>query len=285
MGQRLHADEPVFRDALDRCDRAMRPHLDGSVVTELLADPSRSRLSDIGVVQPAIFAVQVALAALWRSWGVEPEAVVGHSLGEVAAAHVAGALALDDAARVICGRARLLRRVRNSGAMVAAELSLAEAQELIVGLAAPVAVAASNSHRSTVLSGDSKALTDLVNAMQRRDRFCRWVDVDVASHSPHMDALRADLKATLDGLRPSAATIPMYSTVTGEPLDDGALDEAYWVENLCSPVRFSPAVRQLLDLGHDMFLEVSPHPGPVERGARGCGRPRSRRHPAAVDAP
>src|SRR6202040_1944098 len=111
--------------------RAMRPHLDGSVVAELLADQNHSRLSDIGVVQPAIFAVQVALAALWRSWGVEPEAVVGHSMGEAAAAHVAGALSLEDAARVICGRSRLLRRAGRRGAMVAAELSYTEAQELI----------------------------------------------------------------------------------------------------------------------------------------------------------
>ncbi|HUE31833.1 MAG TPA: type I polyketide synthase, partial [Mycobacterium sp.] len=264
MGQRLYAQEPAFRDALDMCDRAMRPHLDGSldgsIVAELLTDETHSRLSDIGVVQPAIFAVQVALAALWRSWGVEPEAVVGHSLGEVAAAHVAGALSLEDAARVICGRARLLRRTGRRGAMVAAELSLAEAQELIGGQESRVAVAASNSHRSTVLSGDPAVLTDLVAALQQRGRFCRWVEVDVASHSPQMEALRADLTEVLAGLRPAAATIPMYSTVTGELLADGAFDEAYWVENLCSPVRFSAAVRRLLDLGIDTFLEVSPHP-------------------------
>jgi len=158
MEQRLYAQEPAFRDALAMCDGAMRPHLDGSVLTELLADHGDSWLSDIGVVQPAIFAVQVALAALWRSWGVEPEAVVGHSLGEVAAAHVAGALSLEDAAQVICGRARLLRRPSCRGAMVAAELSLAEAQELIAGRQNRVAVAAINSHRSVVLSGDPAVL-------------------------------------------------------------------------------------------------------------------------------
>src|SRR6201996_2276787 len=129
MGQRLHAEEPVFRDALASCDRAIRPYLDASVAAELLTDQNHSRLSDIGVVQPAIFAVQVALAGLWRSWGVEPEVVVGHSLGEVAAAHVAGALSLEDAAQVICGRARLLRRANGNGAMLAAELSLAAGRE------------------------------------------------------------------------------------------------------------------------------------------------------------
>jgi amino acid adenylation domain-containing protein len=260
MGQRLHAQEPVFRDALARCDSAMRPHLDGSVVAELLADQTQSRLSDIGVIQPAIFAVQVALAALWRSWGVEPKAVVGHSLGEVAAAHIAGALSLEDAARVICGRARLLRRANGSGAMLATELSPAEAQDLIAGCQSRVAVAATNSHRSTVLSGDAAALADLATELEQRGRFCRWVEVDVASHSPQMNALRADLNDALAEIRPVPATIPMYSTVTGDLVTDRVLDAAYWVENLCSPVRFSAAVRRLLDLGRDTFLEISPHP-------------------------
>ena len=186
----MHAEEPVFRDALARCDRAMRPYLDASVVAELLTDQTDSPLTDIGMIQPAIFAVQVALAALWRSWGIEPEAVVGHSLGEVAAAHVAGVLSLEDAARVICGRAGLLRRTIGSGAMVAAELSIAEAWDLIAGNQSRVAIAASNSHRSTVLSGDPAVLADLAATLEKRGRFCRWVDVDVASHSPQMDALR-----------------------------------------------------------------------------------------------
>ena len=216
MGQQLYAQEPVFRDALAMCDEAIRPHLDGSVVAELLAEDNDSWLSDIGIVQPAIFAVQVAQAALWRSWGVEPEAVIGHSLGEVSAAYVAGALTLADAARVICARARLLRRPSCRGAMVVAELTLAEAQDLISGHEHEVAIAAANSHRSMVLSGDPDVLTDLVGVLEQRSRFCRWIKVDVASHSPQMDALRSDLKAALAGLAPTAASIPMYSTVTGD---------------------------------------------------------------------
>jgi phthiocerol/phenolphthiocerol synthesis type-I polyketide synthase C len=257
MGRQLHADEEVFRDTLAECDRAMRPYVDSSVIDELLAGSS---LDDIGVIQPAIFAMQVALAALWRSWGVEPAAVIGHSMGEVAAAHVAGALSLDDAARVICTRARLLRGAAPGGAMISAELSRAEADELIAGRETRVAVAASNSVRSTVLSGDSDVLAELMIEIERRTRFCRWVDVDVASHSPRMAALRADLASALIGLRPSAATTPMYSTVSGEPIDGAALHGAYWVENLCSPVRFSPTARQLFEQGHGTFLEISPHP-------------------------
>jgi len=184
MGRRLYAEEPAFREALAACDLAMRPHLDGSLLTELLADDGQSPLSNIGVIQPAIFAIQVALAALWRSWGIQPTAVVGHSLGEVAAAHVAGALSLADAARVICGRARLLRRAGSDGALLAAELSVAEAQELIADQRSQITVAASNSHRSTVLSGERAALADLVALLEQRGRFCRWVKVDVAAHSP-----------------------------------------------------------------------------------------------------
>ena len=274
MGQQLYAQEPAFRDALAMCDEAIRPHLDGSVVAELLAEDNDSWLGDIGIVQPAIFAVQVAAAALWRSWGVEPEAVIGHSLGEVSAAYVAGALTLGDAARVICGRARLLRRPSCRGAMVAAELTLAEARDLVSGHEHEVAIAAVNSHRSMVLSGDSEVLTDLVRVLEQRSRFCRWIKVDVASHSPQMHALRSDLKAALAGLAPTAASIPMYSTVTGDVVT-GALDAAYWVENLCSPVDFSAATRRLLEAGHDVFLEVSPHPillSAVREDAEDMGR-------------
>ncbi|MGD1236893.1 SDR family NAD(P)-dependent oxidoreductase [Mycobacterium seoulense] len=257
MGRRLQAEEPVFRDALAACDRALQPHLGQSMLT-LLAE--EEEFTDISLIQPAIFAMQVALAALWRSWGVEPTAVVGHSMGEVAAAHVAGALSLEDAARVIHFRALMLRTVRGRGTMMAAELSLAEAQELIAGQERKVSIAASNSHRSTVLSGDQKVLAKLMAVLQQRDRFCRWVDVDVAAHSPQMDALAPALRGGLAGLRPTAPAIPIYSTVTGDLLTDRLADPDYWAENLRSPVHFSPALRRLLEGGHDAVIEISPHP-------------------------
>ncbi|TXH18570.1 MAG: SDR family NAD(P)-dependent oxidoreductase [Mycobacterium sp.] len=274
MGQQLYAQEPVFRDALAMCDEALRPHLDGSVVAELLAEDNDSWLGDIGLVQPAIFAVQVAQAALWRSWGIEPEAVIGHSLGEVSAAYVSGALTLADAAQVICARSRLLRRPVARGAMVVAELTLEEARDLVSGHGHEVAVAAANSHRSMVLSGDPEVLADLVRVLEQRSRFCRWIKVDVASHGPQMAALRSDLAAALADLAPTAASIPMYSTVTGDVVS-GPLDAAYWVENLCSSVNFSGATRRLLDTGHDVFLEVSPHPillSAVREDAEDTGR-------------
>ena len=257
MGRRLQAEEPVFREALAACDSALKPYLGSSVLEALAKD---EELTDIGLIQPAIFAIQVALAALWRSWGVEPTAVVGHSMGEVAAAHVAGALSLEDAARVICTRALMLRTVRGRGTMMAAELSLAEAQELIEGRESQVAIAASNSHRSTVLSGDQTVLAELMAVLQQRDRFCRWVDVDVAAHSPQMDALVPALRAGLAGLRPTAPTVPIYSTVSGDLLADCLPYADYWAENLRSPVHFSTALRRLLDSRHDTVVEISPHP-------------------------
>ncbi|HTY32522.1 SDR family NAD(P)-dependent oxidoreductase [Mycobacterium sp.] len=257
MGQRLQAEEPVFREALAACERAIQPYLGSSVLEALAKD---EELTDIGLIQPAIFAIQVALAALWRSWGAEPTAVVGHSMGEVAAAHVAGALSLEDAARVICTRALMLRTVRGRGTMMAAELSLAEAEELIAGREREVAIAASNSHRSTVLSGDQTVLAELMAELQQRERFCRWVDVDVAAHSPQMDALVPALRAGLAGLRASAPAIPIYSTVTGDLLTDRLSDADYWAQNLRSSVHFSPALRRLLDGGHDAVVEISPHP-------------------------
>nr|WP_230987369.1 type I polyketide synthase [Mycolicibacter heraklionensis] len=263
MAQRLQADEPVFADALAACDNALFPHLGHSILKVLAAQDGpedKSKLKDIGILQPTIFAIQVALAALWRSWGVEPAAVVGHSLGEAAAAHVAGALSLDDAARVICARARMLRGVRGRGAMMVTETTMAEAQELIAGHEREVAVAASNSYRSTVLAGERKVLEQLMEKLQQRDRFCRWIDVDVASHSPQMEALGAGLRGSLVKLKPTVPTVPMYSTVTGELVGERLLDADYWVANLCSPVRFSPALRRLLETGHDTFVELSPHP-------------------------
>ena len=263
MARQLQADEPVFADALAACDNALFPHLGHSILKELARQDvpeDKSKLKDIGILQPTIFAIQVALAALWRSWGVEPAAVVGHSLGEAAAAHVAGALSLDDAARVICARARMLRGVRGRGAMMVTETTMAEAQELIVGHEREVAVAASNSYRSTVLAGERKVLEQLMTKLQQRDRFCRWIDVDVASHSPQMEALGAGLRGSLVKLKPTVPTVPMYSTVTGELVGTKLLDADYWVANLCSPVRFSPALRRLLETGHNTFVELSPHP-------------------------
>ena len=261
MGRTLLHREAAFREAIERCDLAMRPHGDWSLLAELSAtDTSHSRLNEIDVLQPALFAIQVALAALWRSWGIEPHAVVGHSMGEVAAAHVAGALSLEDAARVICSRSRLVKPTIGRGAMAAVDLSIADARRAIAGCEDRVSIAVSNGPTSTVLSGDPAALETIVSRLQRQDIFCRIIKVDFAAHSPQMEPIRADLERALQGLQPRPASLPVYSTVTGQVADGLSFDPLYWSRNLREPVLFSTAIQRLLKDGHDIFLELSPHP-------------------------
>jgi acyl transferase domain-containing protein/acyl carrier protein len=261
MGQKLLEQEAVFREIVERCDRAMRPYGDWSLLAELTAtDRARSRLNEIDIIQPALFAIQVALAALWRSWGIEPQAVVGHSMGEVAAAYVAGALSLEDAVRIICRRSRLVKRAIGQGVMAAVELSMEAARTVLAGYEDRVSIAVSNGPTSIVLSGDTAALEAIVDQLQRQDIFCRMVKVDFASHSPQMDPLRADLLQVLEGLQPRPASVPMYSTVTGKVSDGLEFEAIYWARNLREPVLFSTAVQQLLEDGHDIFLEISAHP-------------------------
>ncbi|QSQ15453.1 type I polyketide synthase [Myxococcus landrumensis] len=260
MGRRLLEEEPVFRAALERIDAAVRPHVSWGLVEVLRASAEQSRLAEIDVVQPVLFALEVALAELWRSWGITPDAVLGHSMGEVAAAHVAGALSLEDAATIICERSKLLRRISGQGAMLAVELPLSDARAVIAGREAHVAVAVSNSPTSTVLAGDASVLEEVRASLVERNVFCRWVKVDVASHSPQVDGLREELLAVLATLRPRPASTRMFSTVTASACDGTGLDGTYWVRNLREPVLFSTSVAQLIEEGHTVFIELSPHP-------------------------
>ena len=207
-----------------------------------------------------LFAFEVALAALWRSWGVEPAAVVGHSMGEVAAAQVAGALTLEDAAAIICRRSRLLRTVSGRGAMALVELPPDEAHRALAGYEGRLSVAVSNGPRSTVIAGETSALEELLARLEREGTFCRRVKVDVASHSPQMDPLREELLEQLEGLRPRRASLPMRSTVRGAWIEGEDLCREYWVDNLREPVRFGDTIQALVEDGHRIFLEVSPHP-------------------------
>jgi acyl transferase domain-containing protein len=276
MGRELLRTSPVFRKAIEACEQAFRSHGDWSLLEQLGADESSSRMGDIGVLQPVLFAVAVALAAQWRSWGIEPDAVVGHSMGEVAAAYVSGILSLEDAAEVICLRSALLRRIRGQGAMALAELSLAQARTALAGYEDRLSIAASNSPTSTVLAGDPQALQEVMAHLQRQNIFCRNVKVDVASHSPQVEPLLAELKSVLQGLRPQAASVPVFSTVTGQATDGTDWDAAYWQRNLREPVLFSPVIEQLLSQQHQVFLELSPHPillQSVERTMRAAQQP------------
>lgn len=260
MGRELYAQEPLFRDHIDRCERAFGPFVKWSLVEQLQAGPDTSRLAEIDVVQPALFAIQVSLAALWSSWGVTPAAVIGHSMGEVAAAHVAGTLTLDDAARIICTRSALMKQVSGKGSMALVGLTRQEAQVALVGRESQLSIAVSNGPRSTVIAGDPQALGEVIADLQSRDVFCRPVNVDVAAHSPHMDALQRPLVEALNGLVADESTIPFFSTVTGKVEPGSALDASYWGRNLREPVLFADAIEQMLDAGFDTVIEINPHP-------------------------
>jgi myxalamid-type polyketide synthase MxaD len=270
MGRTLLHDEPCFREMIERCELALRPHTDWSLIAELAATHSaHSRLNEVDVIQPALFAVQVALASLWQSWGVEPYAVVGHSMGEVAAAYVAGALNLEDAALIICTRSKLVKRTVGQGAMASVELSIEDSRRAIAGYEARVSIAVSTSPTSTVLSGDPRALAEILEQLTARDVFCRMIKVDFASHSPQMDPLRGELLDALEEVQPHLASISIYSTVMNSVADGSELDARYWARNLREPVLFSASIQRLLEDGFDTFVEISAHPilvGGIQQG-------------------
>ncbi|MEU6563706.1 acyltransferase domain-containing protein [Nocardia nova] len=258
MARDLYRTEPVFAGAIRACGAAAAGFLDWSIVDELTA--AAPRLDRIDIVQPLLFAIEVALCRLWQSWGVEPDAVIGHSMGEVAAAYLVGAVTLDHAVRVICLRSKLMLRASGKGAMLSVELSADAAAHVIGDRSALVSVAASNSPRSTVLAGDRAVLKTIADELVSREVFCRWVKVDVASHSPQMDELRADLLGLLDGLSGREPDRPMYSTVTGKLATAADFDSDYWFRNLRMPVLFGAQVQTLVEDGHTVFVELSPHP-------------------------
>jgi acyl transferase domain-containing protein/Zn-dependent alcohol dehydrogenase/short-subunit dehydrogenase/acyl carrier protein len=261
MGRGLLRDEPIFRASVERIDGLFRSFPSGwSVLDELLRDEADSRMARTEIAQTANFAVQAALTDLLSSWGVEPAAVVGHSVGEVAAAYATGALSLEDAVRVSFHRARLQARTAGHGRMLAAGLSVEQAQRHLRGHADRAVIAAVNSPLSVTLSGEGPALEEIARALTAEGRFNRFLQVEVAYHSPHMDSLRDDLLASLEGLRPGPASVPLYSTVAGGVIDGPAVGAEYWWRNVRAPVQFAAALGRLAEDGHDLFLEIGPHP-------------------------
>jgi acyl transferase domain-containing protein/acyl carrier protein len=262
MARELAAHSAVFRHALQGCDDAARVYADFSVLDQLQAEPGSAsyRLDQIDVIQPTLVAIAIAFAEWLGALGIKPDAVVGHSMGEVAAAYLAGALDLDQAMRVICRRSSLMRRTSGQGAMALVDLSKVDAAARLRGRDAQVSVAVSNSPRSSVISGDPEAVQQVLDELEREGIFCRMVKVDVASHSPQMEPLALDLVSDLRDLEPRDARVPMYSTVLGARYEGARLDAAYWGRNLRETVRFTDAVNALLDDGVEVFLELSPHP-------------------------
>ncbi|MFY1828321.1 SDR family NAD(P)-dependent oxidoreductase [Myxococcus fulvus] len=256
-GRALLEEEPVFREALRSVDAVLMKLAGWSVIEELQREQPRFELAHIS--QPAHFALQAALVALLRSWGLEPDAVLGSSIGEVAAAHAAGVLSVEDAMRITLERSRILAAIAGTGAMSAVELSEAEATEAIAGHGTRLSVAALNSPTSVLLSGDAGAMEEVLGALTARGVSCRRLGLDYASHShavePHLEALRQ----ALEGLAPRPQTLPIFSSVTGLRAEGRDFDRDYWARNLRQPVRFAPAISALASEGHSLFVEVGPN--------------------------
>ncbi|MFD9545666.1 acyltransferase domain-containing protein, partial [Streptomyces sp. NPDC060022] len=256
MARELWDTSPVFRERLTECETALAPYVDWSLTDVVLHEGDLDR---VDVVQPVLWAVMVALTEVWRSAGVVPSAVVGHSQGEIAAACVTGRLSLDDAARAVALRAKVLMAVAGEDGMVSLAAGRDAVEDLVSAWVDRVSVAAVNGPSSTVVSGDAEALDALMAECERRDIRARRIAVNYASHSPRMKELREQILTDLAGLTPAAGTVPMISTLTGDPVN-GDLDAQYWFDNLCSTVEFETAVRSLLAQGMHTFIEVSAHP-------------------------
>ncbi|NIY70528.1 type I polyketide synthase [Streptomyces malaysiensis] len=266
MGAGLLDASPVFATRVAECERALAPYVDWSLTEVLRGVAGAGDLSRVDVVQPVLWAVMVSLAAVWAGHGVRPAAVVGHSQGEIAAACVAGALTLEDGARIVALRSRALRQLAGGGAMASLGVGQERATDLLSGLgdrAAAVVVAAVNGPASTVVSGPPGQVAAAVAACRDTGERARTIEVDYASHSPQVDEIADELSELLRGvepLEPSGSGVAFYSTVTGGRADASILDTGYWVRNLRERVRFAEAIQALLADGHRVFIEASTHP-------------------------
>ena len=259
MGRDLFDTDPDFTAAFEDCDKIFRELSGWSIRDELLADEEHSKMEEPQVAQPANFCLQVALAALWRGWGITPDAIVGHSVGEVGSAYLSGALTLEEAMTVSFHRSRLQHTLRGTGGMLAVGMGEREILERIEDLDG-VSLAAVNSPLAVTLAGDMERLKLLAKDLEADGAFQRLLLTDVPYHSAKMDPIRDEFRSALNSLHPSQTKVPLYSTVTGDLLEGEHCGAGYWWSNLRLPVRFDPAVKKLLSSGYRLFLELGPHP-------------------------
>jgi acyl transferase domain-containing protein len=255
MGNALMAREPIFKATLEECNNAFKKYVQWDLFEEI-----NKPLEQIDIVQPVLVAIEIALAKWWQSKGILPDVIVGHSMGEIAAAYIAGNISLDDAANVICNRSKLMKTRSGLGVMGVTELTFEEASEAIKGLEDKLSVAVTNSPTSTVLSGEEEALQSVFSKLEAEGKFCRMVKVDVASHSTQMDPILNDLRTAVANVAPMNGKITFYSTALNKEIEGSELDADYWVKNLRNPVRFGEAIRAIAADDKTIFIEMSPHP-------------------------
>ncbi|WP_415840290.1 type I polyketide synthase [Nocardiopsis gilva] len=260
MAVEMLAASPVFRERMEECAAALEPFTDWSLFDALCETPAAPPPDRVDVVQPMLWAVMVALARTWEALGVRPAGVIGHSQGEIAAACVAGALRLEDAAKVVALRSRAVSALSGTGGMVSLALPEDAAGRLLEAWPGRLHIATVNGPASTVAAGDAAAVYELLERCAGEGIRAHRIGVDYASHTPHVEAVRDEVAEALAGLSPSEPAVPFFSTLTGGPLGDTALDADYWYRALRNPVRFGTAVRSVIDAGYGLFIEASPHP-------------------------
>ena len=264
MGLELYHHHRGFAAALDGCDQALRPYTGWSVREVICQDPAAPVLDRVDVVQPVLFAVMVSLAEVLGGYGIVPDAVIGHSQGEIAAAYIAGALTLAEAAKVVALRSQALARLSGAGAMASVLLAVKELRPRLQRWGTALSIAAINGPTHSIISGDPTAMEQFGAACDREGIQWRPIAVDYASHSAQVETLRAHLLQELADLDPRPARVPLYSTVqsalSGHPLDTTTMTADYWYANLREPVGFHDGVVALLAGGERVFVELSPHP-------------------------
>ncbi len=260
MGRQLYAAGGSFRSMIDHCDQAFQRDVPWSLVQELHRGESESRMQETSIAQPALFAIQVALAAQWKAFGVTPAAVVGHSVGEIAAAHLSGALSLSDACRVAVHRGRTMDLASSRGSMIAAGISAEKAESLIDRRQDRLSLAAVNGPHSVTISGEATAIEDLAKRLDDEGVFCRRLAVEYAFHSPQMDPVEQELLRCLADIQAGPTTTPMISTVSGDWIDGTRLAAEYWWLNVRQGVLFAPAIDVAVEHGFGLAVELGPHP-------------------------
>lgn len=261
MGAELMEKEPIFRQIIQECDAIFRQYADFSL-QKLFCDGDGTPMGEPKYAQPANFAIQAGLLALWKSYGITPSAVVGHSAGEIAAAYAANTLTLEDALKVTFYRSSLMQRTWGQGMMLATALSESDARALIVEFHYEnlISLGAINSPASVVLSGDIEALNQIAAHLEEKGIFNGFLKLKVAYHSYQMKPLETEFMAGVEGLKGGNPSLPLYSTVTGELVQGGEQNDRYWWRNAAQPVMLQKALYRMIEDGYRLFLEVGPHP-------------------------
>jgi 1-acyl-sn-glycerol-3-phosphate acyltransferase len=285
MGRQLLASEPVFRRKMEACDAVLRPHSGWSLLDEFAKDEATSRVASPELAHLTNFAIQVSLADLWASWGIVPDAVMGHSGGAMAAAYVAGIYELEDAVLLAYHRSRLTGRPSNAGRMLAVGAPYADIAPLLAGSEGLVAMSAVNGPASITLTGDGDTLERICAALQEKQIFARMLAVTIAYHSHVMDKIKDEFLAAISGLKGRRARIPFVSDLTGTWASGEECDAQYWWHAVREPVLFRDAIHTMMGADLSNFVEVGPHPVLVasvlecmkEKGVKGVALPSIRR--------